>query len=99
MEYTKGPWTWEDDKLVDAEGVPVIDIFKHFDHSSCRIVARLMVNPNGNQTLIQACPEMYEACLSALGVLNRDPSEIPKMIDSVRGQILQALSKAEGKED
>lgn len=55
MEYSKGPWHWEDDRLADKNGNAVIDIFEHPNNLWLR------VNPDGNQTLIQSAPDMYEA--------------------------------------
>jgi len=48
--------------------------------------------------LYEAAPELYEACLSALGVLSLDNiAEHPKMIESAKETVRQAIAKAEGK--
>ena len=98
MEYTKGPWEWKDDELIGVEGTPVIDIFKHLDTSSCRIIAWLRVNPDGNQTLIQFAPDLYEA-LNALvrAYNNMSVPELCKQHELWRAAE-NALLKAEGKE-
>lgn len=86
MAYTKGPWEWEDDKLIGANDETVIDIFDVY----------LRVNPDGNQTLIQSAPDMYEALSFALGgfraisFMGIDVSEHIKKAE-------QALAKAEGR--
>jgi hypothetical protein len=94
--HTKGPWKWEDSALVDVEGNEVIGIFSaHGEHK-----AWLRVNPDGNQTLIAAAPEMYEALKLALEDLyNTFPEEAEyELIDrreSIR-KAEQAIKAAEG---
>lgn len=98
MDYTKGPWIKEESNLKQEYHFLIASNLQQMWIAKIGNPYDDVEITENNANLIAACPDMYEACLSALGVLNRDPSEIPKMIDSVRGQILQALSKAEGRE-
>lgn len=62
MEYTKGPWKWEDSALVDSNGYEVIGIFPaHGEHKAWLTVNAGGEDDGGNQTLIQYAPAMYEA--------------------------------------
>ena len=49
--------------------------------------------------IYEAAPDMYEACLSALGLLAvENPGELPKIMEQVKTTLIKALRKAEGKE-
>lgn len=42
--------------------------------------------------------DMYEACLSALGLLAvNNPGDLPKMMETVKESLMKAISKAEGR--
>ena len=50
--------------------------------------------------LYKAAPDMYEACLNALGLLAvENPGELPKMMETVRSALIKAINKAEGGTD
>jgi hypothetical protein len=98
MEYSKGPWKWEDDKLLDKNGDAVIGIFPAYgDKKAWLIVNAGGKNDGGNQTLIAAAPDMYEAlsliykihCEDAFRLADKDYIAITKAA--------AALALAEGR--
>jgi hypothetical protein len=97
MEYTEGPWILEENH---GKHESAFTIVCNSQQMWLAKVGHPHDNPEitvNNAKLMTAAPEMYEACLGALGILNQNPSEIPKMIDSIRSQIIKALAKAEGR--
>lgn len=55
---------------------------------------------NIDDNFVQAAPDMYEACLNALGLLAvENPGELPKMMETVRSALIKAINKAEGRTD
>ena len=92
MDYTKGPWKWV--KLgdnVSLEGENKVIIYSGENHN--------LIATQADKNLIAAAPDMYEACLSALGLLAVDnPGELPTMMERVKESLINALNKAEGRE-
>lgn len=89
--YTKGPWIYGGqygDKGIEiVAGDKLLAVAFHS--------GREFDETMSNARLIAAAPEMYEACLSALGALSTvEPTNI---INVAVKSLKQALAKAEGR--
>ncbi len=91
MDYTKGLWTWDEEEAAIVSGTP------GKGKIICYPVKYSKKEFEGNKNLIQAAPNMYEACLSALGALST--VEATSKVNVAVENLKQALGKAEGKEE
>ena len=73
MNYSRGPWKLKDSALVDPTGYEIVGIFPaHGDNK-----AWLTVGKEGNQLLLEAAPDMYEALKGLIDLLDADdPGEV-----------------------
>lgn len=83
MNYTKGEWKhFEDGVILASDGRQIASVFPR--------------DREANANLIVAAADMYEACLSALGVM-ATLDQNKGWVKEISKIIQEALAKAEGK--
>ena len=92
MDYTKGPWTWDDEESAIVSGTP------EKGKAICYLEKYSKKEFEGNKNLIQAAPDMHEA-LKAIVNWYEVKGEMLCTNDQPYELLKQALKKAEGRTD
>jgi len=94
MDYTKGPWKHEGNKVVNINNEEVFYIFPNIPNNPCWI----SFHKEGNQKLLLAAPDMYEAlkAITQCCLVTEYSAEYRLELMAHTANII--LSKLEGKE-